>query len=64
MTWLLSKNVPKNIGDELQSLLLRYDPKAPGHEALTAAGIAGLRPVSIQSYTPIKRYIAEAKKLK
>jgi len=64
LTWLLSKNVPKNIGDELQSLLLRYDPKAPGHEALTAAGIAGLRPVSIQSYTPIKRYIAEAKKLK
>lgn len=64
LTWLLSKNVSKDIGDELQSLLLRYDPNAPGHEALTAAGIAGLRPVTIKSFEPIKRYIAEAKKLK
>lgn len=59
MTWLFSPAVEPRIRDEIKQLLLSYKTDEPGHAALTAGGIAGLRPIRDGDITELKRTIAE-----
>lgn len=64
LAWLVSKDVPPDIENELRDILLHFGPSAPGHTAMTTAGIAGLQPATIKTYAPVKRYIAEESRLR
>ncbi len=64
LAWLVSRNIPRDIAAELRDLLLNFGPSAPGHSSMTSAGIAGMRPASLKTYEPVKKYIEEATHLK
>jgi len=59
LAWLLSNSIEPALREEIRGLLLAYGAAAPGHPALRAGGISGLRPVNQQSYAKIKQYVKE-----
>jgi phosphonate transport system substrate-binding protein len=61
LAWLVSPGVSPSVRVEIQHLLLGYDRRSPGHSALTAGGIAGLRPASRKDYAVVERYVRELK---
>jgi len=64
LAWLVSKDIPNDMVDELRDVLLNFGPESPGHRVMTSAGIASVRPASITTYTVVERYIQEEAKLK
>ena len=59
MAWLFSPGVEPRMRDEIKRLLLSYQTGEPGHAALTAGGIAGLRAIRDGDVAELKRSIAE-----
>ena len=64
LAWLVSKDLPQDMVDELQDVLLNFGPESPGHRVMNSAGIASLKAASIKTYAPVERYIREGAKLK
>lgn len=64
LAWLVSKNLPADVREELSSVLLHFGPSSPGHEAMTTAGIAGLKPATVRTYASVKKYIDEERRLR
>jgi len=64
LAWLVSRNLPADVREELSSVLLHFGPSSPGHEAMTTAGIAGLKPASIKTYASVRKYIDEEHRLR
>jgi phosphonate transport system substrate-binding protein len=59
LAWLVSPAVSPAVRTEIRHVLLGYNRKAPGHSALTAGGIAGLRAASRKDYAVVERYVRE-----
>jgi ABC-type phosphate/phosphonate transport system substrate-binding protein len=57
LAWLLSQQIEPALRREIRDLLLSYGGNAPGHAALQAGGIAGLRPASLDEYRIVDRYV-------
>jgi len=64
LAWLVSKQLPRDVVDELQDVLLNFGPESPGHRVMNSAGIASLKAASLKTYAPVERYIREGAKLK
>jgi phosphonate transport system substrate-binding protein len=64
LAWLVSKDLPQDMVDELQDVLLNFGPEAPGHQVMNSAGIASLQRASIKTYSSVERYIQEGARLK
>ena len=64
LAWLVSKQLPQDMVDELQDVLLNFGPESPGHRVMNSAGIASLKAASLKTYAPVERYIREGAKLK
>jgi phosphonate transport system substrate-binding protein len=59
LAWLVSPAVGPAVQTEIRHVLLGYNRRAPGHSALTAGGIAGLRAASRKDYAVVERYVRE-----
>jgi len=57
LAWLLSPGVEPALSAEIKSLLLYYDDAAPGHTAMRAGGISGLRPATLADYKVVNKYV-------
>jgi phosphonate transport system substrate-binding protein len=57
LAWLLSPQIEPDLRREIRDLLLSYGRAAPGHDALRAGGIAGLRPANLDSYSIVGKYV-------
>jgi len=63
LAWLVSKQLPPDMVNELQDVLVNFGPEAPGHRVMNSAGIASLKAASLKTYAPVERYIREGAKL-
>lgn len=63
LAWLVSKELPQDMVEELRDVLLNFGPDAPGHRVMNSAGVASLQPASIRTYASVERYIQEGEKL-
>ena len=61
LAWLLSKKIDIDLQKEIRNLLLSYRVGAPGHAALRAGGISGLRPASLADYKVVSKYVDTTK---
>jgi phosphonate transport system substrate-binding protein len=64
LTWLVSKDLPDDMVEELRDVLLNFGPDSPGHRVMTSAGIASIQPATIKSYIPVEKYIREEARLR
>jgi len=59
LAWLLSNTVEPELRKEIEGLLLVYNTAAPGHAALQAGGVSGMRPARVRDYAVVKKYLSE-----
>ena len=59
LAWLLSNSVDPVLRKEIKGLLLAYSAAAPGHAALQAGGVSGMRPARLRDYTAVRKYLDE-----
>lgn len=64
LAWLVSSKIPPDVRDELRDVLVNFGPASPGHEAMTSAGIAGLKSATIDTYAQVREFIREESRLK
>ena len=57
LAWLLGPGVEPALAAEIRSLLLNYNDEAPGHSAMRAGGISGLRPATPANYKIVNKYV-------
>jgi len=57
LAWLLSPEVEPALAAEIRDLLLNYNNDAPGHTALQAGGISGLRSATLADYKVVGKYV-------
>lgn len=62
LTWLISRSVEPALRKEIKRLLLAYSAIAPGHAALRAGGVSGMRPARLQDYATARKYLEELHK--